>query len=141
VRADPIKARSAELHKWAGYISADFNCRRAEEDLANTGRTIHLCSRRVALARVTPVHRRTIERALARSKTVVNAPALTYETHALVEHYEALREDIIDPNRHRQQVRGLALLVRKGMVAWMKGVSEHSPNLSVANCKSAAIDG
>jgi hypothetical protein len=59
----------------------------------------------------------------------VNAPTLTCETHALVEHYEALREDIIDPNRRGQRVRGLALLVRKGMAAWMKGVSEHPASL------------
>ena len=42
----------------------------------------------------------------------------------MVEHYEALRKDVVDFDGHTHAVRGLALLIRQGMAIWMRGVSE-----------------
>lgn len=39
---------------------------------------------------------------------------------ALAECYEALRRDVLDSDGRRHSVRGLALLMCKGMAAWMK---------------------
>lgn len=44
--------------------------------------------------------------------------------HALAQRYEALRCEVMQPGiKANQDVRGLALLVRKGMATWMRGVS------------------
>lgn len=51
-------------------------------------------------------------------------PAITAEGHAMVQHYESLRKDVVDFDAHTHAVRGLALLMRQGMAIWMKGVSE-----------------
>ena len=42
----------------------------------------------------------------------------------LTQRYEALRHDAVTPSAGSQDVRGLALLERRGMAAWMRGVSE-----------------
>jgi hypothetical protein len=42
----------------------------------------------------------------------------------LAQRYEALRRDVVEPGAGSQDVRGLALLVRKGMAAWMRCVDE-----------------
>ena len=40
----------------------------------------------------------------------------------MVQRYEALRRDVMQPSASgNQDVRGLALLVREGMAAWMRG--------------------
>ena len=44
--------------------------------------------------------------------------------HALVEQYEALRQDVVGKDGCRSVVRGLALIMRKGMAAWMRGIGE-----------------
>ncbi len=44
--------------------------------------------------------------------------------HALAECYEALRRDVLDSDGRRRSVRSLALLMCKGMAAWMKCVGE-----------------
>jgi hypothetical protein len=44
--------------------------------------------------------------------------------HALAARYEALRREVVDPEGCRHAVPGLALFVRQGMAAWMKGVEE-----------------
>jgi len=54
----------------------------------------------------------------------VKVPTIAAEGHAMVEHYEALRKDVVDFDGHTHAVRGLALLMRQGMAIWMKGVSE-----------------
>lgn len=43
---------------------------------------------------------------------------------ALAECYEALRRDVLDSAGRRHSVRGLALLMCKGMAAWMKCADE-----------------
>ena len=52
-------------------------------------------------------------------------PTRMSEGLALVEEYEALRKEVIEPDGHSRRVRALALLMRKGMAAWMKHLSEH----------------
>ena len=42
----------------------------------------------------------------------------------LAQRYEALRRDVVEPGAGGQDVRGLALLVRKGLAVWMRCVSE-----------------
>jgi hypothetical protein len=44
--------------------------------------------------------------------------------HLLAEHYEALRREAADAGEDHASVRGLALLMRRGVAAWMKCVSE-----------------
>ena len=44
---------------------------------------------------------------------------------ALAECYEALRRDVLDSAGRRHSVRGLAILMCKGMAAWMKCVGAH----------------
>jgi len=44
--------------------------------------------------------------------------------HALATQYEALRQDVVDTRGCRNVARGLALLMRKGMAAWMRGIEE-----------------
>jgi len=44
--------------------------------------------------------------------------------HALTAQYEALRQDVVVNNGCRTVVRGLVLLMRKGMAAWMRGIEE-----------------
>ena len=46
------------------------------------------------------------------------------DSHELAQRYEALRRDVVQPCINASQdVRGLALLVRKGMAAWMRALS------------------
>jgi len=44
--------------------------------------------------------------------------------HLLLEHYEALRKDMVERDGRNHAVRGLALLMRKGMATWMKSMGE-----------------
>jgi len=45
------------------------------------------------------------------------------DSHELAQRYEALRRDVVQPCINASQdVRGLALLVRKGMAAWMRAL-------------------
>ena len=44
--------------------------------------------------------------------------------HILAEHYEALRREAVGAGEYHASVRGLALLMRRGVAAWMKCVSE-----------------
>jgi len=64
----------------------------------------------------------------------MNEPAVVPSGQSLAEHYELLRKDVLDCDRHTHRVRGLALLMRNGMAAWMKGVGE----LPVSIAASAA---
>jgi hypothetical protein len=57
--------------------------------------------------------------------------------HALTEQYEALREEVVAREGCRSVARGLALLMRKGMAAWMKGIEEE-PSPLVAGPAPAA---
>jgi hypothetical protein len=66
-------------------------------------------------------------------------PTLISEGVALVEHYEALRKDIVDFDGYGQRMHGLALLMRKGMAAWMKGVGEQSVGIAASVPPSAAL--
>jgi hypothetical protein len=54
----------------------------------------------------------------------VNPVATNLDGHALAACYETLRQEVMAPGDRRHTVRSLALLMRKGMAAWMKGVEE-----------------
>jgi len=54
----------------------------------------------------------------------MNDSGVTREGHALVEHYEALRNDAVARDSQRICIRGLALFMRQGMAAWMRSVGE-----------------
>lgn len=57
---------------------------------------------------------------------MTTTPAVVGEGHLLLEHYEALRKDMVESDGRSHAVRGLALLMRKGMASWMKDVGEIS---------------
>jgi hypothetical protein len=47
------------------------------------------------------------------------------DSHELAQRYEAIRRDVVQPSINASHdVRGLALLVRKGMAAWMHALSQ-----------------
>jgi hypothetical protein len=50
-------------------------------------------------------------------------PIAATEGHGLAAHYEALRRAVVDPRECNPPVRARALLMRKGMAAWMSGVA------------------
>ena len=56
----------------------------------------------------------------------MNPGATNLDGHALAACYETLRQEVMAPGDRRHTVRSLALLMRKGMAAWMKGVEEVS---------------
>jgi hypothetical protein len=60
----------------------------------------------------------------------MNSRAAIAGGRALVEQYEALRRDVVDFDGHSHRVRGLALLMRKGMAAWMKGLGEQPASIA-----------
>jgi hypothetical protein len=62
----------------------------------------------------------------------MTGPTRMSEGPELVEEYEALRKDVIDLDGHSHRVRGLALLMRKGMAAWMKRSSEHPRSIAAS---------
>ena len=54
----------------------------------------------------------------------MSPPVVDRDGHALATRYEALRQDAVGAGVLRQTVRGLALLMRKGMAAWISNVEE-----------------
>jgi hypothetical protein len=69
----------------------------------------------------------------------VTADAPSLDGHALAERYEALREAAVASERRCDRVCGLALLVRKGMAAWMKSVVEERVRNAGIPAASSAI--
>jgi hypothetical protein len=61
----------------------------------------------------------------------LNSTADDLDGHLLAQRYEALRRDVMERGASGQDVRGLAVLVRKGMAAWMRCVGE--PGASIAS--------
>ncbi len=65
-------------------------------------------------------------------KTPLNSAADELNSEELVQRYEALRHDVMEPDvRAQKDVCGLALLMRKGMVAWMRGLSQRCAQSAV----------
>jgi hypothetical protein len=58
--------------------------------------------------------------------------------HVLAARYEALRQEIMDPEGCRHAVHGLALLLRQGMAAWMKGIGEAAMHRVATSTAAAA---
>jgi len=55
-------------------------------------------------------------------------PAVLPDGHALAERYEALRRDVLDAaGGGGRTLTGRALLMFKGMAAWMKAIGEAPP--------------
>jgi hypothetical protein len=64
--------------------------------------------------------------------------AVSADGHALTEQYEAMRHGALAKDGYRDVAHGLALLMRKGMAAWMRGIAEHpSPVAAVPPTASA----
>jgi len=60
-----------------------------------------------------------------RKKNSANSAVAGVDSHELAQRYEALRRDVQEPAINASHdVRGLALLVHKGMAAWMHALSE-----------------
>jgi hypothetical protein len=57
----------------------------------------------------------------------VNPATASVDGHALAAQYEALRQDVVANEGCGFVARGLALLMRKGMAAWMRGIEEAPP--------------
>jgi hypothetical protein len=57
--------------------------------------------------------------------------------HALAAQYEALRQDAVAKDGCHFVARGLALLMRKGMAAWMRGIEEESSPAAAGPVASA----
>ncbi len=54
-------------------------------------------------------------------KTAIKGPAATLDVHALTRYYEALRKDVVELGGcGHTMMRGRALVMFKGMAAWMK---------------------
>jgi hypothetical protein len=58
--------------------------------------------------------------------------------HRLAEHYEALRREAVGAGESYASVRGLALLMRRGVAAWMKCVNE-IPTYAVTPVTAPAV--
>jgi hypothetical protein len=57
----------------------------------------------------------------------VNPATASVDGHALAAQYEALRQDVVGKEGCRTVARGLALLMHRGMAAWMRGIEEAPP--------------
>jgi len=68
----------------------------------------------------------------------VNPGATSLDGHALAARYEALRQDLVESGGRRYTMRGLALLMRKGVAAWMTSVGEE-PGDAAAPATSCAM--
>jgi hypothetical protein len=57
----------------------------------------------------------------------VKPAAANLDAHALAARYEVLRHDVVASADRRQSLHSLALLMRKGMAAWIKDVGQELP--------------
>jgi hypothetical protein len=57
----------------------------------------------------------------------VNPAAANLDGRALVARYEVLRNDVVASADRRHMLHSLALLMRKGMAAWIKDIGEEPP--------------
>lgn len=57
----------------------------------------------------------------------MNPAAANPDGHALAARYEVLRHDMLAPADRRHTLHSLALLMRKGMAAWIKDIGEELP--------------
>jgi hypothetical protein len=77
----------------------------------------------------------------------VNPAAANLDGHALAARYEVLRHDVVASADRRHTLHNLALLMRKGMAAWIKEVGEElpvrediTPPASLAMCVPEGIE-
>ena len=74
----------------------------------------------------------------------MNPAAANLDGHALAARYEVLRHDMVAPADRRHTLHSLALLMRKGMAAWIKDVGEElediTPPASSAMCVPEGIE-
>jgi hypothetical protein len=57
----------------------------------------------------------------------VNPAAGNLDDHALAAHYEVLRRNVVASADRRHTLHSLALLMRRGMAAWIKDVGQELP--------------
>jgi len=69
----------------------------------------------------------------------VNPGATSLDGHALAARYEALRQDLVESGGRRYTMRGLALLMRKGVAAWMTSVEEEPVGDAATPATSCAM--
>lgn len=55
------------------------------------------------------------------------------DTHGLSAHYEAVRRAVVDPSEHNPPMQARALLMRKGLAAWMRSIEAASPLAAAPN--------
>jgi hypothetical protein len=74
----------------------------------------------------------------------VNPEAANRDGQALAARYEALRQEVVATGDRRQSVSSLALLMHKGMAAWMKGIEEEPVRAAtppvIAQCMPKGIE-
>jgi hypothetical protein len=74
----------------------------------------------------------------------VKPGAANLDGHALAARYEALRQEVVSAGDRHHTVCSLALLMHKGMAAWMKGVEEEpvrtAATPAIARCMPQGIE-
>lgn len=70
----------------------------------------------------------------------MNARSPWSDGEALIERYEALRQDVVAGDGRGRMVRGLALLMRRGMAAWMRGIGDEAKAAERPATAGAASD-
>jgi hypothetical protein len=74
----------------------------------------------------------------------VNPVAANLDGHALAARYESLRQEVVSAGDRRHRMSSLALFMRKGMAAWMKGVEEEpvraATTPAIARCMPEGIE-
>ena len=70
-------------------------------------------------------------------KTITNAVSAC-AGNALTECYESLRQEVIEPQVRSHSLSGRALLMFKGMAAWMGGILDYTPDIPPVTPRSDA---
>jgi hypothetical protein len=69
----------------------------------------------------------------------MNPVSASADGHALATQYETLRQDVVSTEGCQNVARGLALLMRKGMAAWMRGIEEEPSCVAAAALAAPAV--
>ena len=114
-------ARTAQDHRRRRGLHRSGDCRRGRFGCSGAGR-----ENRAALRRGRTSAYRGARTGTAQKKTPANRAAVT-SANTLTERYEALRQDVAELSGRGRSLSGRALLMFKGMAAWMRGVRRCRP--------------
>jgi hypothetical protein len=64
----------------------------------------------------------------------VSRPPCERDGHSLATRYEALRQETLGSGPRDHSVHGLALLMRRGMAAWMESAAQEPMRATPASC-------